>query len=63
MLLEQIISKGNMHQVYERVVANKGAAGVDGIGFQDFSLKVKAKWSLIKSQLEKGEYHPQTATT
>jgi len=59
MLLEQIISKGNMHQAYERVVANKGAGGVDGIGFQDFSLEVKAKWALIKNQLEKGEYRPQ----
>lgn len=59
MLLEQIISKGNMHQAFERVVANKGAAGVDGIGFLDFSLEVKAKWPLIKSQLEKVEYRPQ----
>lgn len=59
MLLEEIISRSNMHQAYERVVANKGAAGVDGIGFLDFSLEVKAKWALIKSQLEKGEYRPQ----
>ena len=59
MLLEEIISKGNMHQAYERVVANKGAAGVDGIGFLDFAIEVKAKWPLIKSQLEKGEYHPK----
>ena len=59
MLLEEIISKGNMYQAYERVVANKGAAGVDGIGFLDFNLEVKAKWPLVKSQLEKGEYGPQ----
>lgn len=59
MLLEQIISKGNMHQAYKRVVANKGAAGVDGIGYLDFTLEVRAKWPLIKSQLEKGEYRPQ----
>lgn len=59
MLLEEIISRSNMHQAYERVVANKGAAGVDGIGFLDFAAEVRAKWPLIKSQLEKGEYHPQ----
>lgn len=58
MLLEEIISKGNMHQAYERVLANKGAAGVDGIGFLDFEGEVKAKWPLLKSQLEKGEYRP-----
>ena len=59
MLLEEIISKSNMHQAYERVVANKGAAGIDGIGFLDFASEVRAKWPLIKSQLEKGEYRPQ----
>ena len=58
MLLEEIISKGNMHQAYERVLANKGATGVDGIGFLDFEGEVKAKWPLLKSQLEKGEYRP-----
>lgn len=58
MLLEQIISKSNMRQAYERVVANKGAAGVDGIGFLDFTSDVRVKWPLIKIQLEKGEYRP-----
>lgn len=58
MLLEQIISKSNMRQAYERVVANKGAAGVDGIGFLDFTSEVSVKWPLIKIQLEKGEYRP-----
>lgn len=58
MLLEEIISKSNLHLAYERVVGNKGAAGVDGIGMVDFASEVKAKWPLIKSQLEKGEYRP-----
>ena len=58
MLLEQIISKSNMRQAYERVVANKGAAGVDGIGFLDFTNEIRVKWLLIKIQLEKGEYRP-----
>jgi RNA-directed DNA polymerase len=59
MLLEEIISKSNMHQAYERVVANKGAAGIDGIGFLDFANEVRSKWLLIKSELENGDYHPQ----
>ena len=58
MLLEEIISKSNIHPAYEQVVANQGAAGVDAIGFMDFSLEVRAKWPMIKSQLEKGEYRP-----
>jgi len=59
MLLEEIISKSNMHLAYEQVVGNKGAAGVDGVGMLDFASEVRAKWPLIKSQLEKGEYRPQ----
>ncbi|SEA39947.1 hypothetical protein [Pedobacter hartonius] len=38
MLLEEIISKSNMHQAYERVVAGE----------------VRSKWPLIKSQLNQG---------
>ncbi|SHG37799.1 hypothetical protein [Pedobacter caeni] len=53
MLLEEIISKSNMHLAYERVVGNKGAAGVDGIGMLDFASEVKTKWPLIKIRLEK----------
>ena len=58
MLLKDIISKGSMHQAYERVVANEGMAGIDGMGFLDFSVEVMAKWPLIKSQLETGDYRP-----
>lgn len=58
MLLEEILSKSNMHHAFERVVANKGAAGVDGIGFLDFTDEVREKWTFTKSQLEKGEYRP-----
>jgi RNA-directed DNA polymerase len=60
MLLEEIISKSNMHHAFERVVANKGAAGVDGVGFLDFADEVRSKWPMIKSQLEKAEYRPMS---
>jgi len=59
MLLEEIISKSNLYPAYDRVVGNKGAAGVDNIGFSDFSEQVKTEWPLIKSQLEHGEYRPK----
>ena len=59
MLLEEIISKSNMHLAYERVVSNKGTAGIDGIGFLNFANEVRTKWPLIKSQLEKGNYHAE----
>jgi hypothetical protein len=53
MLLEEIISRSNVQQAYERVVTNKCEAGVDCIGFLDFAGEVRAKCPLIKSQLEK----------
>jgi hypothetical protein len=59
MLLEEIISKSNLHPAYDRVVGNKGAAGVDNVGFSDFSEQVKAEWPRIKNQLEHGEYRPE----
>ena len=58
MLLEEIISKSNIHLAYERLIGNKGAAGVDGMGMLDFVSEVRLNWPLIKSQLEKGEYRP-----
>jgi len=30
-LMEEIVSRGNMMCAYSRVVANKGAAGIDGM--------------------------------
>ena len=35
-LMEAVCERGNLMKAYERVVRNKGAAGVDGIGVQEF---------------------------
>jgi group II intron reverse transcriptase/maturase len=59
MLLEEIISKSNMQQAYQRVTGNKGAAGVDGIGAANFAGQLKAEWETVKSKLETGDYGPQ----
>ena len=34
--MEAVCERGNLMKAYERVVRNKGAAGVDGIGVQEF---------------------------
>ena len=59
MLLEEIISKSNMHLAYQRVTGNKGVAGVDGIEVTDFSGQLKAEWVSVKAKLETGAYQPQ----
>jgi group II intron reverse transcriptase/maturase len=57
-MLEEILSKPNMQAAYERVVGNKGAAGVDGIGAVDFLLQLQHDWPLVKERLENGSYKP-----
>jgi group II intron reverse transcriptase/maturase len=59
MLLEEIISKSNMQQAYQRVTGNKGAAGVDGVGAANFAGQLKAEWEEVKTKLESGLYEPQ----
>jgi retron-type reverse transcriptase len=58
MLLEEILSKPNMKAAYERVVGNKGAAGIDGVEAADFLTQLQQNWSLVKSQIENGSYQP-----
>lgn len=58
MLLEEILSKSNLEAAYERVVGNKGAAGIDGIEAGAFRAQLQRDWPEIKSSLENGTYKP-----
>lgn len=58
MLLEEILSRSNMLAAYDRVVGNKGAAGVDGIEARDFQSQLQRAWPQVKTQLEEGNYQP-----
>jgi group II intron reverse transcriptase/maturase len=58
MLLEEILSRSNMLAAYDRVVGNKGAAGIDGIEAADFQSQLQREWEVVKSQLENGSYRP-----
>ena len=58
-LLEEILSKENMTQAYKRVVANKGASGVDGITTDDVKDYLKENWEDIREQIRNRKYKPQ----
>jgi RNA-directed DNA polymerase len=58
MLLEEILSRSNMLAAYDRVVGNKGAAGIDGVEAADFQSQLQRDWAQVKSQLENGSYQP-----
>ena len=57
-LLERILSRDNLHAAFERVEANDGAPGVDGVGVKDFHEWVKDQWPEILKSLWDGTYVP-----
>ena len=58
-LMEAVCERGNLKLAYQRVVENKGAAGVDGLGITEFKDHLKQHWPTIKAKLLAGEYIPQ----
>jgi RNA-directed DNA polymerase len=57
-LMDAVCERGNLMLAYQRVVKNKGAAGVDGIGISAFKDHLKQHWPTIKAKLLGGEYMP-----
>jgi len=57
-LMEVVCERGNLWLAYERVIRNKGAAGVDGIGVAEFKDHLKRYWPTIKAKLLAGDYIP-----
>jgi RNA-directed DNA polymerase len=58
-LMEAVVDRGNLWKAYERVLKNRGAAGVDGIGAAEFKAHLQRHWPTIKAGLLAGEYIPQ----
>ncbi len=57
--MEQILSRENMNQAYEKVKANKGAGGVDGISVDEVHTYLMENWLNIKERIRKRKYKPQ----
>jgi group II intron reverse transcriptase/maturase len=57
-LMDVVCERGNLMLAYQRVLKNKGAAGVDGIGIAEFKEHLKQHWPTIKAKLLAGEYMP-----
>lgn len=58
-LMDVVCERGNLWLAYERVIRNKGAAGVDGIGIPEFKAHLQQHWPTIKAKLRAGTYIPQ----
>jgi len=57
-LMEQIIERDNLNRAYLRVVANKGAAGVDGMTVDDLLMWCRENGNQLKESLVNGTYAP-----
>ena len=57
-MLERILSRTNLLSAWQRVKANKGEPGVDGITIDDFPAYLRKHWPEIKRQLLDGTYKP-----
>lgn len=59
-LLEAVLERENLKRAWERVKANKGAAGIDGRSIAETWEWLKAGgWSTAREQLRAGTYRPQ----
>ena len=57
--MERVLAPANLKRAYQRVVSNKGAPGADGMTVDQLADYVKQYWSILKTRLLAGEYHPQ----
>jgi RNA-directed DNA polymerase len=58
-LMEEVCERDNLKQALQRVRANKGSAGIDGMTVEDLPTHLKARWPEIRDQLLAGTYRPQ----
>lgn len=58
-LMEMVVERENMRQAYERVVRNKGSAGVDGMTVEELGIYLKTEWPRLKTELLEDRYNPQ----
>ena len=58
-LMEAVVERGNLKRAYDRVLRNKGAAGVDGLEVSELGDHLRRHWPTIKARLLEGVYQPQ----
>lgn len=58
-MIKQLLSSANMSKAYEKVVSNKGSAGVDGMKVVSLKSHLQATWECTKLQIASGTYMPK----
>ncbi len=60
-LMERIVDDGNMERAWEKVKANRGAPGPDGVTLDEFFETFRQLWPKVRRQLLEGTYCPGPA--
>lgn len=58
-LLEEVLSRENLMQALQRVEANGGAPGIDGMETKALRTHLREAWPTYRKQLLEGTYRPQ----
>ena len=56
--MDAVVERSNLWRAYERVMRNKGAAGVDGLTVFEFKAWLQQHWPNVKAALLAGHYIP-----
>jgi len=56
--MEYVLESTNMEAAFKKVKANKGAAGVDGIGTEELKAHLEKHWPNLRLKLLEGSYQP-----
>ena len=58
-LIDVILSKGNLNRAYKKVVANKGASGVDGVTVEELGDYIRKNKDAIVTSIRNRTYMPK----
>lgn len=58
-LLDAVLASDNLARAWQRVKANKGAPGIDGVSIADFPAHAREHWPALREQIRQGRYQPQ----
>jgi len=58
-MMEAVVERENLKRAMYRVIANKGAPGVDDMTVDDLRGYIMVQWPRIKEELLEGRYEPQ----
>jgi RNA-directed DNA polymerase len=58
-LLDAVLARDNLARAWQRVKANKGAPGIDGVSIAEFPAHAREHWPALREQIRQGRYQPQ----